>query len=99
MNAINDDTALRLDVFLYRTRFFKTRTAASTYTGKGRVRINRTGAVRRAKSGAVQVQPGDVLTFAQNRRIIMARIVQLPLRRGPASEAADCYVNQEADHV
>ena len=88
---------LRLDLWLYRTRFFKTRTLASTLAAKGRVRISRFGTVRRAKNGAAQINVGDVLTFAQKQTITMLKVLALPVRRGPAPEAMACYERLQDD--
>jgi len=84
-------SSLRLDLWLYRTRFFKTRTLASTFAAKGKVRISRFGVVRRAKNGAAQVLADDVLTFAQKQRVTMIKVLAMPERRGPATEAGQCY--------
>jgi len=91
--------SLRLDLWLYRTRFFKTRTLATVFASRGKVRINRFGAVRRAKNGAAQLLADDVLTFVQKQRIIMIKVLAMPMRRGPAAEAVQCYEPLEENHV
>jgi ribosome-associated heat shock protein Hsp15 len=45
----------------------------------------------RVTKPAGAVGPGDVLTFAQGRRIRVIRIVALATRRGPATEARALY--------
>lgn len=77
----------RLDQWLWRARFFKTRTLASTMCRKGKIRID--GAPQR--KAAASVVPGQVLTFPQAGAIRVVRILSLGQRRGPATEAAALY--------
>lgn len=82
---------MRLDVFLWRTRFFKTRGGASdAIEGRG-VRIERDGQVRRIDKSATPVAEGDLLSFAAHGGQKTIRVLSLPERRGPAPEAAMCY--------
>jgi ribosome-associated heat shock protein Hsp15 len=83
------DTALRLDKFLWFARIAKTRTAAQAIVEKGRFRID--GRVVERTSAPVKV--GSVLTFAHNDRVRVLRVNALPLRRGPAPEAAACITD------
>ncbi len=78
---------IRLDKWLWQARFFKTRSLAAKEVGAGHVRVNG----ERAGKPAQQVAPGDVLTFAQARRIRVVRILAPGLRRGPAPEAQTLY--------
>ena len=82
---------IRLDLWLFRTRFFKTRTLSIAFAGKGKVRISRHGITRRVKSGAAQVHVDDILTFANNQTITTIKVLAMPMRRGPAVEARQCY--------
>ena len=88
----DDDTGrMRLDVFLWRARFFKARTAATeAIEGKG-ARIERDGQVRRVDKPAIPVAAGDILSFRAPSGPKLVRILSLPARRGPPSEAALCY--------
>ena len=81
--------ALRLDKFLWFARIAKTRTAAQAIVEKGRIRID--GRVIERTSAPVKV--GSVLTFAHNDHIRVLRVDSLPLRRGPAPEAAACITD------
>ncbi len=78
---------IRLDKWLWYARFFKTRGIASKQVSGGHVRVNGDKAAKPAQP----VGPGDVLTFAQARRIRVIRIVALGVRRGPAAEAQGLY--------
>ena len=82
---------MRLDVFLWRARFFKARTVATEAIEATGARIERDGQVRRVDKPATPVEPGDVLSFAAPSGRKLVRILALPARRGPPSEAALCY--------
>ena len=55
---------MRLDVFLWRARFFKARTSASEAIEERGARIERAGQVRRVDKPATPVEIGDVLSFS-----------------------------------
>jgi len=77
---------MRLDKWLWCSRFFKTRAIAARFCEETGVRID--GAlVLKAHYG---VKPGDVLTFAPGE-VQVVRVLHLPTRRGPAVEARSCY--------
>ncbi|MDK3073847.1 RNA-binding S4 domain-containing protein [Sedimentitalea sp. JM2-8] len=80
---------LRLDKWLWHARFFKTRTQAARLVSGGHVRVN--GA--RVGKPAHAVTMGDVLTFAQARRIRVVQVQALGTRRGPASEAQALFTD------
>jgi ribosome-associated heat shock protein Hsp15 len=82
---------MRLDVFLWRARFFKARANASEAIEAVGVRIERDSQVRRVDKPATPVEAGDILSFACPAGVRLIRIVALPSRRGPPSEAALCY--------
>jgi ribosome-associated heat shock protein Hsp15 len=92
MRGDDDESAsggrLRIDRWLWCTRFYKTRSVAAEAVRAGRVRLNG----NRVKP-AHDVKIGDVLAIDRHedpeRDITIAAI---PARRGPASEAAACYV-------
>lgn len=79
----------RLDKWLWHARFFKTRTLAAAQVSGGHVRVNSD----HARKPAHGVVPGDVLTFAQARRVRVVRVEALAERRGPASEAQELYTD------
>ncbi|MFC3226985.1 RNA-binding S4 domain-containing protein [Marinibaculum pumilum] len=78
---------LRLDKFLVFARFVRTRGKAQALIEGRRVRINS----QVVEKTHALVRPGDVLTFPQGRQIRVVRILQLPLRRGSAPDAALAY--------
>jgi len=78
---------IRIDKWLWHARFFKTRTIAQSFVQAGKVRLN---SVRVEKPGHA-VKPGDVLTFAKGRNVMIVEISAIAARRGPASEAQTLY--------
>ncbi|MEL7310417.1 MAG: RNA-binding S4 domain-containing protein [Pseudomonadota bacterium] len=83
--------ALRIDKWLFFTRFFKTRGQASAAVTGGHV----TRAGERAKP-AQPVRVGDALAITRGRYTWHVEVVEIPKRRGPAKEAQACYVESEA---
>jgi ribosome-associated heat shock protein Hsp15 len=79
----------RVDKWLWRARFFKTRGLTADLAGSGRLRINSEHVAKPAQT----VRPGDVLTFPQGGRIRVIRIEALGTRRGPAPEARALYTD------
>jgi len=88
---LSGDAALRIDAWLWRARFFKTRALAATFVEGGRVRLTRHGQETRPDKASRTVRPGDELVFAIDGRLIAVRVEALGMRRGPAAEAAALY--------
>jgi len=79
---------MRLDRFLWFARIAKKRDWAQALATKGHLRIDG----RAVAKAAAPVRVGQVLTFATHDGQVRAiRIIALPERRGPASEARACY--------
>ena len=78
---------LRLDLYLYYIRIFKSRSLATKFISSNRLRI----------SGKVTQKPhklisaGDVLTMTINDNIKIIKVLDVPSRRGPYSEALRFY--------
>ena len=86
------EDACRLDVWLWRARFFKTRALAARFLEDGRVRLTRHGAAEvRVDKASRAVRPGDSLVFAVGGRLFAITVQALGERRGPASEARALY--------
>lgn len=77
---------LRIDRWLWRARFFKTRSLAAEAVKAGHVRING----QRGKP-AREVEVGDRLVIVRGFVEHEIEVQALPGRRGPAVEAAACY--------
>jgi ribosomal 50S subunit-recycling heat shock protein len=86
------ETSCRLDVWLWRARFFKSRALAARFLDEGRARISRHGSepVRIDKASRT-VRPGDSLVFAIGGRLVAVKIEALGERRGSAGEARALY--------
>jgi len=78
--------SLRLDRWLWFTRFYKTRTAASVAVQGGHVRVNDVPA-----RSATRVQIGDKVRLVRQQLTWDLTVRDIPARRGPAREASACY--------
>jgi ribosome-associated heat shock protein Hsp15 len=78
---------LRLDLWLWYARFYKTRALASKAVAGGHVRRN----AERAKP-ADRVRPGDRLEIVREHERFTIEARGLPHRRGSAIEARACYL-------
>jgi ribosome-associated heat shock protein Hsp15 len=87
----------RIDLWLYRARFFKTRAAAARLVAEGGMRLVREGAPRRLEKAAAEVEAGDILVLPLRGALVSVRIVALAARRGPASEARALYSELDAE--
>lgn len=85
----------RVDVWLWRARFAKTRAAAARLVSEGGVRVVRAGAGRRLDKPSATVSPGDALVFSHDGVLRMIEIKELGTRRGPAAEARALYSDLE----
>ena len=93
---MSGEETCRIDVWLWRARFFKTRSLAARYVDDGRVRLTRqSGEAVRLDKPSRTVRPGDGLVFALGGRLVAVRIEALGERRGPASEAQGLYSSLE----
>jgi ribosome-associated heat shock protein Hsp15 len=85
------DDVCRIDVWLWRARFFKTRSLAARIVEDGGVRLSRGGARTPIDKPSRAVRLGDVLTFTQGTRWRAVKVEALGARRGPAAEAQALY--------
>ncbi|RGP36797.1 RNA-binding S4 domain-containing protein [Pseudotabrizicola alkalilacus] len=80
---------LRLDKWLWQARFFKSRGLSADVVESGHCRVNG----QRTKKPGHGICIGDVLTFAQGKQIRVIKVQALGLRRGPADEAQELYLD------
>ncbi|MGB5333740.1 MAG: RNA-binding S4 domain-containing protein [Woeseiaceae bacterium] len=78
--------SLRLDRWLWFTRFYKTRTAAQAAVNGGHVRVNG----ERARA-ATSVRIGDGVQLVRQQSTYELTVLEIPARRGPAKDAQACY--------
>ena len=83
--------ACRADVWLWRARFFKTRSMAAKFVEQGRVRHTRAGLEHRLDKPARPLKVGDQLVFALGGRLVAVTVEAMGDRRGPAEEAQSLY--------
>ena len=81
----------RVDVWLHRARFAKTRAAAARLVSEGGVRLVHAGQGRRLEKPSAELEPGDALLLPQRGRVIAVRVLGLGRRRGPPAEARLLY--------
>jgi ribosome-associated heat shock protein Hsp15 len=85
----------RIDLWLWRARFFKTRSLAARFVETGRVRLARGRLETRIDKPSRPVRAGDELVFALGGRLTAVRILRLGGHRGPAPEARGLYTPLE----
>ena len=85
---------MRIDRWLIGVRLFRSRSDAADAVSGGRVHLNG----ERVKP-AHGVKQGDTVTFTRSTVVFECVVAALPLRRGPASEAARCYEETAASKV
>ncbi len=77
----------RIDKWLFFARAVKSRSLAAKLVEAGHVRVNRDKIDQPSRA----VKPGDVLTIALDRGVLVWRVLAPGLRRGPAAEARTLY--------
>lgn len=87
----NETAGLRIDKWLWCTRFYKSRSQATTAVAGGLVHVN---GERVKPSRAVHADDRIEITRDELRFEVV--ILSLPVRRGPAPEARTHYVETEA---
>lgn len=90
MTAADENEAadrLRIDLWIWRARFARSRPLAQELVEKGRVRVNRD----KVKTPGRRVGIGDVITIAAHRQVRVVRILALPDRRGSPPVARTLY--------
>jgi ribosome-associated heat shock protein Hsp15 len=81
----------RIDRWLFGVRLYKSRSLAAQAVTGGKVHVNGD----RVKPSR-EVRPGDVVTFVRAAVEFECTVAGIPVRRGPAAEAAACYVETPA---
>jgi ribosome-associated heat shock protein Hsp15 len=81
----------RIDVWLWRARFAKTRTQAAAMVERGVVRLTHNGAQSRVDKASRSVHVGDLVVFAKGGRLMEVTVAGLGERRGPPEEARALY--------
>ena len=86
---------MRVDRFLFFVRLLKSRTQAQGLIDEGHVRIDGTRVLKHSD----EVRVGSVVAFPLHDRVRILRVLELPTRRGPSSEARACYEELGVDEA
>jgi ribosome-associated heat shock protein Hsp15 len=78
---------VRLDRFLFFIRLVKSRTLAQALIEEGHVRLDGS----RVSKASEEVKVGSVIALPLHGEVRIIRVLSMPERRGPASEARTCY--------
>ena len=84
---------IRLDIWLWYARFYKSRSLSSKAILSGKVRVNSNKIIKPAS----KVKINDVLTINHVNTVRIIQIQSIGARRGPASEAQALYKDLSAD--
>ena len=87
ISNILEKKTLRLDIYLYYIRLFKSRSIATKFILTNRLRIS--GQVTQKPHKMISV--GDVLTMTINDNIKILKVLDIPSRRGPYPESVNFY--------
>ena len=88
------EESIRIDKWLWNTRFFKTRSLATEAVNGGRVHLNG----QRVKAGRV-VAIGDHLSIHKHNEIYEVTVTAIIKTRRPAKEAVLCYEESEQSRL
>ena len=91
MTSGDTGQSCRVDVWLWRARFLKTRALAAAFVEKGAVRLTHAGRQVRLDKPSRSVHVGDEMMFALSGRLHALRVEACGERRGPAEEARALY--------
>ena len=78
---------MRIDRYLHCIRLVKSRTLAQAVIEAGHARIDG----RRVDKPSEGVRVGSIVALPLGDRVRVLKVLALPVRRGPASEARACY--------
>jgi ribosome-associated heat shock protein Hsp15 len=78
---------VRIDRFLFFIRLAKSRTLAQAMIDEGYIRIDG----KRVEKPSEEVRVGSMIALPLHGRVRVLRVLGIPERRGPASEARACY--------
>ncbi|WP_432769260.1 MAG: RNA-binding S4 domain-containing protein [Sphingopyxis sp.] len=84
--------SIRLDKLLWYLRLARSRSLAQAVIAAGHIRLDG----RRVTRASCAVHAGQVLVLPVGEHIAVLRLLALPARRGPASEAAAHYRRLDA---
>ncbi len=87
-------TSVRVDVWLFSVRAYRTRTAATEACRSGKVRVDGDPA-----KAAQRVGQGDVIEFRRGRDTLVFEVVEPIAKRVGAPRAEECRIDKSAPRV
>ncbi len=90
MTTATDITGLRLDIWLWAARFYKTRALAKQAIEGGKVAVEGQG----AKASRV-LKTGETLQLRRGEDVFTVQVVALSGKRGPAAVAQSLYLESD----
>ena len=84
---ILEKKTIRLDIYLYYIRIFKSRSIATKFVSANRLRIS--GQITQKPHKMISI--GDVLTMTIKDSIKILKVLDIPSRRGPYLESLNFY--------
>ena len=84
---ILEKKTIRLDIYLYYIRIFKSRSIATKFVSTNRLRIS--GKVTQKPHKMISIS--DVLTMTINDNVKIFKVLDIPNRRGPYLESLNFY--------
>lgn len=84
---MNESVSVRLDIWLWAARFFKTRALAKHAIESGRVLVG-----EQVAKPSRQLKPGDALLVRRGEERFEIQVLALSEQRGPASVAQGLYL-------
>ena len=84
----------RCDIWLFRSRLFKTRSLAAKSIQSGLIRVERDRQVQRVLKPKFELKRYDRLIFIKNEMLLNIYVVDFGKRRGPARDAQRLYIQK-----
>ena len=84
---------MRIDRYLHCIRLVKSRTLAQAVIDAGHVRLDG----KRVEKPSEEVRVGSTIALPLHGKVRVLRVLGLPDRRGPASQARTCYEELDVD--
>ena len=87
---MQSDNSVRIDKWLWASRFFKTRSMAAKAVNGGKVSLN-DSRIKASRS----VKPGDILHIVKGQLEFTIEVLKVSKYRRPASEASELYCESD----
>lgn len=95
--GFSNEASIRIDIWLWQARFFKSRALCAKMVRSRRIRLFRGGVTVRLTKSHTKIRPSDVLVFMIGNQLVHIEIKHIGTRRGPAAEARTLYQVLESE--